>query len=76
MGLLNLANKHESHLIERACETALTHGVYRLRTIRELIKRQGDRQDQFEFIQEHPIIRQLSDYENLVHTAFTKEKSA
>ena len=73
MGLLNLAHRHEAPQIERACETALTHGAYRLRTIRELLKRQGNRQDQFAFIQEHPIIRSLSDYDVLVHTAFTKE---
>jgi DNA replication protein DnaC len=46
-----------------------------LRTIRELIKRQGDRQERFEFIDEHPIIRSLSDYGELVHTALTKESS-
>jgi len=73
MGLLNLAKRHSYDQIECACETALAHGAYRLRTIRELIKRQGDRQEQFEFIDEHPIIRSLSDYGDLVHTAFTKE---
>ena len=73
MGLLNLANRHSYDQIEQACEIALTHGAYRLRTIRELIKRQGDKQEQFEFIDEHPIIRSLSDYGDLVHTAFTKE---
>jgi hypothetical protein len=42
---------------------ALSHGAYRLRTIRELIKRdKTDYQEQFEFIEEHPIIRPLSDY--------------
>jgi len=73
MGLLSLANRHSCDQIEQACEIALTHGAYRLRTIRELIKRQGDKQTQFEFIEEHPIIRSLSDYGDLVHTAFTKE---
>jgi len=73
MGLLNLAKRHPSDQIECACETALTHGAYRLRTIRELIKRQGDKQQQFEFIDEHPIIRSLSDYGDLVHTSFNKE---
>ncbi len=77
LGFLSLAKKHESRLIESACEIAITHGVYRLRTLRELIKRQGDRQEQFEFITEHPIIRQLSEYDDLIHTAFTrKEKQA
>jgi hypothetical protein len=73
MGLLNLANRHPYDQIEQACEIALTHGAYRLRTIRELIKRQGEKQQQFEFIDEHPIIRPLSDYSDLVHTSFTKE---
>jgi hypothetical protein len=73
MGLLNLAKRHPGDQIESACETALTHGAYRLRTIRELIKRQGEQQQQFEFIDEHPIIRSLSDYGDLVHTSFIKE---
>ena len=75
MGLLNLTNKYASREIDQACEIALTHGAYRLRTVRELIKRQGDRQEQFAFIQEHPIIRPLGDYDELVHTAFTKEQA-
>lgn len=73
MGLLNLAHRYPYDRIEQACETALTHGAYRLRTIRELIKRQGDKQEQFEFMDEHPIIRSMSDYGELVHTAFTEE---
>jgi hypothetical protein len=73
MGLLNLAKHHPGNQIENACEIALTHGAYRLRTIRALIKRQGGKQEQFEFIDEHPIIRSLSDYGDLVHTSFTKE---
>jgi hypothetical protein len=70
MGLLSMAKRHRSEQIEQACEIALTHGAYRLRTIRELIKRQGQRQEQFEFIEEHPIIRSLTDYGDLVHQAF------
>ncbi len=70
MGLLSLANRHPAIAIERACEIAFTHGAYRLRTIRELIKRQGDRQEQFEFLHEHPIIRSMAEYGQLVHMAF------
>ena len=62
-GLKSLAGKHESARLDKACEVALSHGAYRLRTIRELIKRdKTDYQEQFEFIEEHPIIRPLSDY--------------
>lgn len=73
MGLLSLSKQHACDRIEQACELALSHGEYHLRTIRKLIQRQGDRQEQFEFIEKHPIIRSLSDYGDLVHTAFTKE---
>jgi transposase len=73
MGLVSLTRQHSSESIEQACRTASTHGAYRLRTIRELLKRQGDSQERFEFLDEHPIIRSLSDYQDLVHTTFHKE---
>ncbi len=73
MGLLNLAHRHSRESIEQACAVAASHGAYRLRTIRELLKRQGDTQERFEFLDKHPIIRSLSDYGELIHTAFGKE---
>ncbi len=73
MGLLSLANRHPARAIERACEIACGHGAYRLRTLRELIKRQGDRQERFEFLDEHPIIRSMAEYGQLVHTAFEEQ---
>lgn len=74
-GLLGLAGRHADHDIECACELAQTHGAYRLRVIRELIKRNGSKQEQFEFITEHPIIRQLSDYGDLVRNAFQETQT-
>jgi transposase len=71
IGLLSLAKRHDCDRIEKACETAQTHGAYRLRTIRELIKRQAPKQEQFEFMQEHPIIRSVSEYEKLVHAQWS-----
>lgn len=73
VGLLSLANQHSAESIEQACQTARTHGSYRLRAVRALLDRQGDQQEQFEFTQEDPIIRSLGEYEDLVKTAFTKE---
>lgn len=73
MGLLSLSKRHADDVIETACQTASTHGAYRLRIIRELIKRQAPKQKQFEFIDTHPIIRSLSEYGEWVRTAFTKE---
>jgi len=73
LGLLSLAQRHSSDSIEQACEIATTHGAYRLRTIRELIQRQQGKQDRFAFIEEHPIIRSMADYGELVSSSFGKE---
>jgi len=73
-GLLSLANKHSTESIEEACGIALTYGAWRLRTIRKLIKQRAPKQRQFEFLDEHPIIRSLSDYGDLVRQSFQKER--
>ncbi len=62
VGLKDLAGKHRCEDLEEACRVALSHGAYRLRTVRQLLKHEGQAQTQFEFLQEHPIIRPLSDY--------------
>jgi len=75
VGLKSLAGKHESDAMERACEAALSHGAYRLRTIRQLLKRQANEsQQQFDFLEEHPIIRPLSDYSLDSLHEFRKER--
>ena len=63
VGLLNLARHHDSDSIDKACEIALTHNAFRLKTIKGLIERGGPKQQELEFIDEHPIIRNMSDYE-------------
>jgi len=62
VGLKALAGKHDTQALEKACQIALSHGAYRLRTIRTLLHRQASEQRSFEFLEEHPIIRPLSDY--------------
>ena len=75
VGLKALAGKHSTEELESACEKALAHGAYRLRAIRELIKRNSDkRQQQFDFIEHHPVIRPLSDYSLESLHAFRKER--
>jgi len=66
VGLLNLAHHYDGSRIDQACEIALTHDAFRLKTIRKLIQRGGPRQEELEFIDEHPIIRSMSDYEAIV----------
>jgi transposase len=72
-GLLNLAHHHAAADLERACDTALSHGADHLRTIRELLKRSAVRQESLPFMDEHPLIRDLSDYGQFVHDSFQKE---
>jgi len=72
-GLIHLTHRHESQSIEQACQIALTHRAFRLRTIRELIKRGGAQQEQFEFLAEHEIIRDLSNYGRIVRAAIHQE---
>jgi len=71
-GLLGLADRHPPQEGNRACGIALEHANWRLRTIRELLKRGPDQpvDQQLDLIQEHPIIRNLADYGRLVHDAF------
>jgi transposase len=70
MGLVGLTNKHTDTAVDQACRVAQSHGAYRLRVIRELLKRQAAPQEQFDFITEHPLIRSLADYGQLVNNAF------
>lgn len=75
VGLKALAGKHESDALERACRVALSHGAYRLRAVRQLLKRGAEQsQRQFDFIERHPLIRPLSDYSLSSLQAFRKER--
>jgi len=76
VGLKALAGKHDTEALEEACHTALSHGAYRLRAVRELLKRRTQqRQAQFDFLEHHPIIRPLSDYSVASLQEFRKERS-
>jgi hypothetical protein len=69
MGLLALDKKHASDALEQACEIALSHGAFRLRTIRKLVARRAAPQQALPFLAEHPIIRPLDDYGTIVMRA-------
>jgi transposase len=72
-GLLNLAKRHSSDALERACDVASSHGAYQLQTIRALLARSSPGQEPLPFLDEHPLIRNLSDYGQFVHDACRKE---
>ena len=71
-GLRALASRYEADQIDRACRVAHTHGAYRLRPIRELLKRgvqTGREQGEMAFLAEHEIIRDLTPYGDVVRRA-------
>ncbi len=72
-GLLSLAKRHAAVDLDKACEIAASYASYRLRTIRTLLQRQAPKQESFEFMQTHPLIRSLDDYAELVHASFQQE---
>jgi transposase len=74
-GLLRLSQRHSGDEIDRACGVAHGHGAYRLRVVRALLQRHEAEQPCFDFMNEHPLIRPLSEYANLVHTSFHREIS-
>ena len=76
LGLIHLTNRQSCRAIDKACEIAVSYGAYRLRNIRQLIKRQAPKQEQLELIQEHPIIRSLDVYGELVKESLRKSPAS
>lgn len=74
IGLAGLTRKYTAASIENACRVARSHGALRLRDVTHLLERSSPPvvQAQFEFITEHPLIRPLSDYSQLIKGAFDK----
>lgn len=66
-GLLGLTCKHTSDALENACDLAWRHQAYHLRIVRQLLERGGRRQETLAFLDEHPLIRPLSEYDRFVH---------
>jgi len=72
-GLLSLTQRYPTETLEKACETALSHGVFHLRTLRTLMARQTPRQTTLPFLEDHPIIRPLADYAGVVAAALARK---
>ena len=70
IGLLSLVDRQPCPLIDKACEIALSFGAYRLKNVRRLIDQKAAKQEQMEFMQEHPIIRSMDVYGDLVRKSF------
>lgn len=61
-GLLALAREHPIDELEHACGRAVHLGLWRLRDVRRLVQN-GEQVVQVDFLQAHPLIRDLSHYQ-------------
>jgi transposase len=73
-GLLALSARHPCTALNEACHTALSYGAFRLKTLRELLHRRGPDQQRLPFIDEHPIIRPLTDYGDWLRGALSDSR--
>ncbi len=73
-GLLSLTTRHSTVQMESACDLAVSHGAYRLKMLRQLLS-QPVRQENFVFMEEHPLIRKMADYQEFIKVNFKKEES-
>ncbi len=72
-GLLSLTTRHTTAQMEMACELAVSHAAYRLKMLRQLLS-QPSRQENFGFMEEHPLIRKMSDYQEFIKVNFRQEE--
>ena len=68
-GLLALAQKHPVKALEQATQKALHHGAWRLRDLRTLLD-QVTPSSQLDFLETHPLIRNLDTYRDCVPDCF------
>jgi hypothetical protein len=55
---------------------ALSHEAYHLRTVRQLLERKAEQQTPLPFLEEHPLIRPLDDYAQVVAAAWARQTSS
>jgi transposase len=61
IGLVHLTDRHSFAVVNQACAKASAKGTYRLRDVRALLESR-ETQSQFHFEENHPLIRNLSEY--------------
>jgi len=74
-GLLALASRYDAKTLEKACEIAHSYGAYRLANVRRLLDTEAAKQEQFEFMEDHPMIRKLDVYGDLVRSSIERQTS-
>jgi len=65
-GLISLTRTYECAAIEKACETAWRSSCFRCRPLRRLLKNEQAKQRTMDFMDEHPVIRPMSEYQEFL----------
>ena len=72
-GFVGLSRKHSATTINSASQIAVDTRLFRLRPLRELCKRLADQETE-EFIDDHPIIRPLSAYQEILSSETSERR--
>jgi hypothetical protein len=67
-GVLSLSRKYESAAIETACDKAWRSRVFRYRVVKQLLERTSSTQQTMDFMDVHPVIRPMSEYQEFLKT--------
>jgi len=65
LGLMHLAKRAGHRRLDQVCALAVERGAWRLRDLRRLLE-QGPQPRQLDFLERHPLIRELGEYGQLV----------
>ena len=69
-GLLSLTRKYKSEQIDHACDTAWRSQAFNYRVIKRLLEHQTVAQQQtMEFMDDHPIVRNVSEYGDFIRNS-------
>ena len=75
-GLLSLTKKYKTEEIDRACDTAWRSQAFNYRVIKRLLENQtAARQQTMQFMDDHPIIRSVSEYGDFVRSSLQGDRS-
>ena len=72
-GLLSLSRKYDTRDIEVACDKAWRAHGFRYRIVKSLMERQSPTQQTLEFLDTHPVIRPLEEYDQFLKQAIRGE---
>ena len=72
-GFIGLASKYSKESINHASRIALSSRSFRLRPLRELAKRCDQKESPW--LNQHPLIRPLSEYQNIINTSTFRTES-